>query len=75
MTSWTAYDAKYRSGRANVLEAMTSAHVYRDALRWSERSAEAALLLVPTLNGIETLASVEYRARNAVGVELAVPGV
>jgi hypothetical protein len=40
-------DAKYRAGRPNVLEAMTSAHVYRDALRWHGERPSFALLITP----------------------------
>jgi hypothetical protein len=73
LRSWTVYDAKYRSGRANVLEAMTSAHVYRDALRWSGRCPDEAVLLLPTLSGVESLAARSYREAHGVGVEVASP--
>jgi hypothetical protein len=73
LRSWTVYDAKYRSGRANVLEAMTSAHVYRDALRWSGRRPDEAVLLLPSLSGAEGLAAPSYREAHGVGVELASP--
>jgi hypothetical protein len=44
---WIALDAKYRRARQNVLEAMESAHIYRDSLRWHGQRADAALLFVP----------------------------
>jgi hypothetical protein len=40
-------DAKYRSGRANVLDAMASAHIYHDSLRVDKLKPEMALLLLP----------------------------
>jgi hypothetical protein len=41
------FDAKYRSKKANVLDAIRSAHVYRDALRWYSKPPRLSLLLVP----------------------------
>ena len=49
-------DAKYRSGRENVLDAMTSAHIYHDALRIDGKPPEMCLLLLP---GQPTVASLE----------------
>lgn len=40
-------DAKYRAGRQNILDAMSSAHIYRDALRVGEEQAAFALLTLP----------------------------
>jgi hypothetical protein len=40
-------DAKYRGGRANVLDAMASAHIYHDSLRVGSLKPELALLLLP----------------------------
>lgn len=37
---WSIFDAKYRTQRTHVLEAMASAHIYRDALRWRETDSE-----------------------------------
>ncbi|NOY27173.1 MAG: DUF2357 domain-containing protein, partial [Oligoflexia bacterium] len=55
--SWTGpgvrrfviFDAKYRAGAANLGDAMQSAHIYRDALRWPDRGGrcEGAWLLAP----------------------------
>jgi hypothetical protein len=46
---WLALDAKYRTGRANLADAFTSVHLYRDALRWPEfgGAAAGAWLLAP----------------------------
>lgn len=40
-------DAKYRTGRANVLDAMASAHIYHDSLFVAGRCPDACLLLLP----------------------------
>lgn len=46
---WAALDAKYRVGQSNVADAMQSAHIYRDALRWPGfgPKARASYLLCP----------------------------
>ena len=61
-------DAKYRTSRANVLEAMASAHVYRDSLRIGERRADRALLLVPAGGGADWLEKAEFQRKQGVGV-------
>ena len=65
---WYVLDAKYRTKRRNVLEAMTSAHVYRDALRWHERRPECAVLLVPRGGGAPWLEQPDFISRQHVGV-------
>ena len=65
---WYVLDAKYRTGRSNVLEAMASAHVYRDALRWNERRPERALLLVPRAGAAPWLEQPDFISRHRVGV-------
>ncbi len=65
---WYVLDAKYRTKRRNVLEAMTSAHVYRDALRWHERRPECAVLLVPRGGGASWLEHPDFIRRQHVGV-------
>ena len=61
-------DAKYRTGRSNVLEAMASAHIYRDALRWNGRRPESAILLVPRAGDAEWLEQPDFIERHRVGV-------
>ncbi|WP_052167752.1 DUF2357 domain-containing protein [Pseudomonas aeruginosa] len=61
-------DAKYRSSRSAVLEAMASAHLYRDSLRWRGRRPECALLLIPRGGAVPALECSQYRQDNAVGV-------
>jgi hypothetical protein len=62
------FDAKYRVTRASVLEAMASAHVYRDALRVGENKPELALLLVPAAGGAPWLEDGSFVSRHRVGI-------
>ena len=68
LQEWYVLDAKYRTGRSNVLDAMASAHVYRDALRWNGRRPQSALLLVPRAGDAEWLEHRDYIERHRVGV-------
>ena len=61
-------DAKYRTGRSNVLDAMSSAHIYRDALRWHEQRADRAALLVPCGGGAPWLERPDFIHQHQVGV-------
>ncbi len=61
-------DAKYRSSRSAVLDAMESAHLYRDSLRWRGRRPDCALLLVPRGGAVPLLESQQYRQDHSVGV-------
>ncbi len=47
--SWVALDAKYRVGVEALGDAMTSVHLYRDALRWPEfgGAAKGGFLVAP----------------------------
>jgi hypothetical protein len=45
--NWYIFDAKYRQRKATVLDAMSSAHIYRDALFLNGKRCNAALLLTP----------------------------
>jgi hypothetical protein len=64
---WLVLDAKWRSGRDNVLQAMESAHIYHDSLRLSGRPPEAALLLLPGLAAVPSLEAPDFRAQHGVG--------
>jgi hypothetical protein len=44
---WYILDAKYRQSKANVLDAMSSAHIYRDSLLLHGQRCKQALLLTP----------------------------
>jgi len=61
-------DAKYRVRRPYVLEAMESAHIYRDGLRWASERPALALLLVPAHCETDWLESPDFIAEHAVGV-------
>ena len=65
---WYVLDAKYRTGRSNVLKAMGSAHVYRDALRWNGRRPESAVLLVPRAGDAEWLEQPDFIGTHRVGI-------
>jgi hypothetical protein len=47
--SWIILDAKYRSGRQSIHDGLGDIHRYRDALRLSQRQADAAYIVVPAL--------------------------
>ncbi len=61
-------DAKYRASRYGVLDAMQSAHIYRDSLRWQYRGPDCTLLLVPKKGGVPSLETTQYRDTYGVGV-------
>lgn len=61
-------DAKYRVTRTAVLDAMVSAHLYRDCLRWKGLRPARAVLLVPRGGGAPWLEAMEYQEENQVGV-------
>ena len=66
-------DAKYRTSRANVLDAMRSSHLYQDALRWDEARPVCSLLLVPRGGGAAWLEDPEFHAAHRVGVSVLAP--
>lgn len=61
-------DAKYRVSRPNVVDAMDSAHLYHDALRWGDERPSLSLLLVPRGGGADWLEDPEFRRQHRVGV-------
>jgi hypothetical protein len=67
-------DAKYRTSRQNVLDAMRSAHLYQDALRWDEARPICSLLLVPRSGGALWLESPAFHETHQVGVHVLGPG-
>lgn len=62
------YDAKYRSSRQSLLDAMSSAHLYRDALRWNGVKTHTAILLAPAANMVDWLLDEEFQRRESVGI-------
>jgi hypothetical protein len=67
-------DAKYRAARANVLDAMATAHVYRDALRTGDLRPVASLLLVPAGGGAPWLEDPTWWTEHGVGIVPFAPG-
>lgn len=66
-------DAKYRTSRLNVLNAMRSAHIYQDALRWDGTRPTGSLLLVPKGGGAPWLEEPDFHASHRVGVHVLAP--
>ncbi|WP_423394726.1 DUF2357 domain-containing protein [Burkholderia sp. LMG 21824] len=60
-------DAKYRASRLNVLDAMQSAHIYRDSLRWRGERPCGSYLLLPRQGGAPWLAEAAFHAAFEVG--------
>lgn len=76
---WVCLDAKYRTAHHNVADAFESAHLYKDALRWSglgERGLCAgAMLLVPAMDPkAAPWFKPEFRNEHGVGVFCLTPG-
>jgi hypothetical protein len=67
-------DAKYRTSRPAVLEAMESAHIYQDSLRWGGRRPDATLLIVPSVRNTDWLAAPAFQAEHRVGAFPLSPG-
>lgn len=67
---WVRYgilDAKYRRHRRNVLEAMESAHLYRDSLRIGKQRADFCYLLLPAEADVRHLNDDACHAEHQVG--------
>lgn len=60
-------DSKYSTTSQNVLEAMASAHIYRDSLRWQGRKPGLSLLLLPHTDDVPLLSARDYIDRHGVG--------
>jgi hypothetical protein len=73
---WLCLDAKYRVSRTGIADAFGSAHIYRDALRWTgagpddaPKRVRGAVLLVPRMDdACEPWFTPEFLADNGVGV-------
>lgn len=60
-------DAKWRSGRENVLEAMQSAHIYHDSLRVARQPPSPCILLFPGNKTVPELEQPSYIDEHRVG--------
>jgi hypothetical protein len=67
-------DAKYRTSRSAVLDAMESAHIYQDSLRIGGRRPDTTLLIVPSIKHTAWLAAPEFHAEHRVGAFSLSPG-
>jgi hypothetical protein len=67
-TRFVVMDAKYRTSRVAVLDAMASAHIYQDSLRIGACRPDASLLLVPSAGGAAWLEDEGAQERHRVGV-------
>lgn len=75
--SWLCLDAKYRAGRKNLGDALSSAHIYRDSLRYEGYggSCRAAVLLAPARAAeAGEWFGAEFRRRHGMGIEALTPG-
>jgi hypothetical protein len=66
-------DAKYRTSRASVLDAMASAHIYQDSLRIGARRPDTSLLLIPAGGAAPWLEQPGFQELHRVGVFPFVP--
>jgi hypothetical protein len=62
------FDAKYRTSRDAVLDAMASAHIYQDSLRLGHSRPQASVLLVPAGGGAPWLEAPGFSVQHGVGV-------
>lgn len=60
-------DAKWRSGKRNVLEAMESAHIYHDSLRIDHLAPSRCVLLLPGASEVANLGESEFINTHHVG--------
>jgi hypothetical protein len=65
--SFVPLDAKYRQSRAAVLDAMQSAHLYRDSLRWHGARADLSLLILPAATDAGWLLEDSFHTSQGVG--------
>ncbi len=74
-TRFVVLDAKYRTSRSNVLDAMASAHIYQDSLRIGSRRPEASLLIVPSSGGAPWLENPAFQEEHRVGIYVLSPEI
>jgi hypothetical protein len=68
-------DAKYRTSRASVLDAMESAHIYQDSLRIGSRRPDGSLLIVPSSGGAGWLENPAFQEEHRVGIHVISPEI
>ena len=67
-SGFVVLDAKYRVARKNVLDAMSSAHIYQDSLRMGSMRPTCSVLLVPDSCGAPWLENADFVAEHKVGI-------
>jgi hypothetical protein len=60
-------DSKYRTSRSGTLDAMASAHIYRDSVKLNGEAPDYSLLLQPHSNQAAQLGTEQYIDRYRVG--------
>lgn len=66
---WVVFDAKYQSSRRSLLQSMTSAHIYRDSLRYQGKTPVGSYLIAPEVkDDVSWLSDADYMAAHGVGV-------
>ncbi len=73
-SGFVVLDAKYRVARRNVLDAMSSAHIYQDSLRMGCKRPACSVLLVPDTCGAPWLEEADFVTKNKVGIAGLQPG-
>ncbi len=66
-TRFICLDSKYTVSRGGLLDAMASAHIYRDSIRHAGTVPLYSLLLIPDSSDVSLLSSDDYVNRNQVG--------
>jgi len=61
------FDAKYRVTRYNVLDAMSSAHIYNDSLRWQGGRPCGSYLILPRSGQVDWLRDPTFREEHKLG--------
>lgn len=61
-------DAKYRTTRENVLDAMQSAHIYQNCLTWNDKRPDGSFLLIPKGGSTRWLEDLEFHSSFQVGL-------
>jgi len=67
--SFICLDAKYKASRSRLLEAMASAHIYRDSVKLDGKPPQSVFLITPNVDNVANLVSAEYKQRNHVGCQ------
>lgn len=67
-THFVCLDSKYMVSRASVLDAMASAHIYRDSIKYDGNSPALSVLITPASPVASELEAADYIGNNKVGV-------